>query len=276
MSTILTGADGQHAYRGVVQHVLRRGRLRSPRGRTTLDAGCVIIELASPRRALPLGCGRDLNKNIAAAEAVQLIGAFSDPGLLMKATPSVAQYMDGDKFHGAYGERIGQQMFEVRRKLMEDTESRQAVVTLWDKYSDNEPSKHDYPCTVMLQFQVSPNAELQMTTVMRSNDVWLGLPYDMFQFTQLQMTLANSMALDPGMYRHIALSLHIYSEHVHKAERDLRDPTDFTEQPMGLGRWGKPFIDAMQRARKLHTIEVNDEETSSEQWYRSRFASYLG
>jgi hypothetical protein len=45
---------------------------------------------------------------------------------------------------------------------------------------------------------------------------------------------------------------------------------------MGLGQWGKPFIDAMQRARKLHTIEVNDEETSSEQWYRSRFASYLG
>ena len=45
---------------------------------------------------------------------------------------------------------------------------------------------------------------------MRSNDVWWGLPYDVFQFTQLQLTLARLLDVAPGEYTHMVGSLHAY------------------------------------------------------------------
>lgn len=275
MAAVIKGHTGQKTYEIAVRHVLDRGVKRQPRGLATRDAGCVIIELDTPHRALPLGCGRELNKNIAAAEAAQLIGAFSEPRLLTSASPKFYAFMDGDQFHGAYGSRIGQQMHDVIRKLKDDPNTRQAVVTLWDPYLDNSSGWMDYPCTVMLQFEIR-NGRLCMTTVMRSNDAWLGLPYDLFQFTQLQLTLNNALDMNdpPGMYRHIALSLHIYERDIISATK-LHDATDFTEQPIGFGTKGERF-DQIQKQVRAVVDGTADSYTSSEKWYRERFASYLG
>ena len=74
-----------------------------------------------------------------------------------------------------------------------------------------------------------------MNTVMRSNDAWLGLPYDMFQFCQLQLTLCNSLDLIPGTYRHTALSMHLYLRNVSEASK-VQAPVNFAAQPLGLGQ----------------------------------------
>ncbi len=245
------------------------------RGLKTLDLGFTVIELGTPHQALPLGCGRKLSRNIAAAEAVQLIGGFSYTDLLTKASPEMAKYTDDGKFYGSYGARINHQMFNVTRKLKDDPGSRQAVVTLWDPVMDNIPGKHDYPCTVALQFEIYDGV-LSMNTVMRSNDAWLGLPYDMFQFTQLQLTLANVLDIGPGWYRHTVFSMHLYEQDV-SAAYAITDPTDFTVQPMGIGVRGGSISDTMKRARSLTVKDyVNVDETDSERWYRDRFASYMG
>jgi thymidylate synthase len=276
-TTIIEGRTGQEVYPRVVKHVLTRGRLRAPRGQTTLDAGTTIVNVTFPTNALPLGCGRDLNRNIAVAEAAQLIGGFSQPELLLRAAPQFERYTDGGKFHGAYGDRIGTQMLDVTRKLRADVNTRQAVVTLWDPWRDNLPDRRDYPCTTMLQFDVDAfDGRLNMTTVMRSNDVWLGLPYDMFQFTQLQLSLAWALDIEPGRYRHIALSMHLYSENVIAAENKIYAPTDFTMQPTGFGRPGMAFSEIMTRAKNVTTNQPNENETTSEAWYRERFTSYMG
>lgn len=277
-SHIIGARNGQAAYARVVEHVLSHGTWRSPRDKRTLDAGFTVIELTWPLNALAVGTGRDLNKNIAAAEAVQLIGAFSSPHLLTKANPSFEQFAEPDgSFHGAYGSRIKYQVYGVVAKLKEDPQSRQAVITLWDPVLDNTPHRNDYPCTVALQFEVHDGA-LCMNTFMRSNDVWLGLPYDLFQFTQLQCTVANILELDYGWYRHTTLSLHIYENDIEKAGR-VGQPVDFTWQPCGLGGRGEDIVTVMKRARQLtvpgyaHGPSVL---TQSEEWYRNRFESYLG
>lgn len=274
-AAVLHGRTGQDIYPRVIQHVLRHGRLRAPRGQTTLDAGTVILSINSPFNGLPLGCGRQLNRNIAFAEAVQLVGGFSRPDLLLCAAPQFEKYTDEGKFHGAYGERIGTQMHDVARKLRADIDTRQAVVTLWDPWRDNLPDRRDYPCTIALTFEVS-HGTLCMTTVMRSNDVWLGLPYDMFQFTQLQLSLAQSLNMEPGWYQHIALSMHLYGENVAAAERKIHPATDFSLQPTGFGRAGQAFSEIMTRALNTTRDQVNEDETTSEGMYRERFASYMG
>lgn len=218
--------------------------------------------------------GRLLNRNVAAAEAIQLIGGFSDPGMLKRVAPGFERYAEPDgSFHGAYGARIKYQVMNAITKLQRDPSTRQAVITLWDPWLDNLTDKRDYPCTVMIQFEADSSSDestLHMNVVMRSNDVWLGLPYDMFQFTQLQLSVANSLRWNPGRYRHTALSMHIYERDVEAAEKIVHnEPTDFTVQPSGIGHVGDSFQTIMKRARIL-THTLTDNATKSEVWYLDR------
>ena len=64
----------------------------------------------------------------------------------------------------------------IKSMLSKNPESRQAVIHI--KTADNTESK-DVNCTVCLQFIIRDN-KLYMTTYMRSNDIWLGFPYDVF------------------------------------------------------------------------------------------------
>lgn len=291
MATVIIKArDGQQVYLPVLRHILENGRLRAPRGDPTLDAGFTVIKLESPRQALPVGLGRDVNRNVAAAEAIQLIGGFAQPDLLTRASPNFARYArDDGTFHGAYGARVKYQVGAAVAKLRRDPQTRQAVITLWDPWLDNLEGEKDYPCTVMLHFEARNaglNAQtkwtLDMNVVMRSNDAWLGLPYDMFQFGQLQFTVARALGWAVGSYCHTALSLHLYTRDVIAAERidTGGPPTDFKFQPEGIGRDGDSFTEIMKRARQVVNAGTNGlelhEPTRSELWYVERFASYMG
>ena len=59
-----------------------------------------------------------------------------------------------------------------------------------------------------------------MTTYMRSNDLWMGFPNDVFQFTCMQIYLAMRLGLDLGTYTHIAGSLHLYERDFEKAKEN--------------------------------------------------------
>lgn len=273
--------DGQSGYRSILAHVLEHGEPRSPRGLNTYDAGYTTIEFTSPYDMLAVGVGRKLSKRVAAAEAIQLIGGFSNPELLLSASPNFARYVEPyGNFWGAYGRRIGLQLPLVVRKLTEDHDTRQAIITLWDPDLDNMPGKKDYPCTLALGFSISKQ-QVDLDVTMRSNDVWRGLPYDIFQFTQLQHTVANVLGRHVGRYRHHTYSLHLYAEDLKEAhEVAYSDDLILNDhlQPTGFGnRTGEDVHGAMIRARGIAEgkfaeevevvgkgLELMDE---SERWY---------
>lgn len=278
MAAQLRYVSGRTGYKDILRHVHEEGETRSPRGLKTLDVGYATIELLSPYDALPTGLGRKLSKRVAAAEAVQLIGGFADPQLLLSASPTFARYIEpSGTFWGAYGRRIahGRQLPAVVRKLMEDSDTRQAVVTLWDPQHDNNPGHKDYPCTLALGFSIK-RGKLELDVTMRSNDVWRGLPYDLFQFTQLQLTVANVLNLEPSHYRHHTYSLHLYAEDVEKAMNCYFGATDDKPSylPTGFGNVTSHDIDhAMRHARLIgdHTdtksFTCSCEMDDSERWY---------
>lgn len=273
MATLIHAATGRMSYLQVLGHVLDMGRPRSPKGVQTLDLGLTTVVLQSPYNALPLGLGRDISRRIAAAEAVQLIGGFSDPKLMIAASPNFKRYQEDDgTFWGAYGRRIGGQVIDIIRKLTDDPSTRQAVVQLWDKHFDNELYKRDYPCTLVLGFSINEERSnsLEMDVIMRSNDAWLGYPYDIFQFTQLQLTVARALKIEPGEYRHTTMSMHLYETNIEAARRlvaqDLYTHTE--EQPSGIGVLGESFHMSMLRAKSLTQPSSPKESFSdSEQWY---------
>lgn len=285
MSLKIEIPTGRAGYATVVGCVLRHGEKRSPRGMTTLDVEDVIVEIESPYDALPLGVGRSLRPRIAAVEAIQLIGAFHDPELMTWASPNFAQFAEpSGHFYGAYGVRIGAQSHHVVRKLLSDRDSRQAVITLWNRALDNKTGKRDYPCTVSLMFSIVDD-KLRMRTIMRSNDVWLGFPYDIFQFTQLQCTLANILGIEPGRYTHYAASLHLYMRDLAASESVFNcfDDPDRTVCGISTGHVDPALI--RSREYGLYTTEVRgrsllacysqiNDPTKSEEWYVRQLAGF--
>jgi thymidylate synthase len=98
---------------------------------------------------------------------------------------------NGETVNSNYGwcikEKYGFDQWEyVKKLLMKDENSRQAIIHI--KTADAKDSK-DVNCTVSLQFLVR-EGKLHMVTYMRSNDLWMGFPYDVFQFTNMQVLMA--------------------------------------------------------------------------------------
>jgi thymidylate synthase len=268
----LAFVDGQSAYRDVLRYVHDYGDQRAPRGMRTYDIGCTTIELLTPYNALPIGVGRQLSKRVAAAEAIQLIGGFADPQLLLQASPNFARYIEpSGEFWGAYGRRIGDttQLSAVVRKLTDDPDTRQAIVALWDPTKDNELHHHDYPCTLALGFSIRKE-KVELDVTMRSNDVWRGFPYDIFQFTQLQLTVANILQREVGRYRHHTYSLHLYHTDAEDAFNVYESDTPVIKRKDQPAGFTNNSVDAvMKRCKWIAEMSPVVEKSldDSERWY---------
>lgn len=124
---------------------------------------------------------------------------------------------DGETVNSNYGycikKKFGFDQWESTVKLLKsDMSSRQAVIHIKEPRHYCNKTK-DVNCTVCLQFLVR-DGKLYMTTYMRSNDLWYGFPYDVFQFTFMQVMMAMELGLELGTYTHIAGSLHLYKRNV--------------------------------------------------------------
>ncbi len=103
----------------------------------------------------------------------------------------------------------------VKETLFNDSTSRQAIIHIKEPRNIIKNPTKDLNCTIALQFLIR-NGKLDMITTMRSNDIWLGLPYDVFNFTCMQIQMAMELNVDIGVYYHNAGSLHLYTEDLEK------------------------------------------------------------
>lgn len=118
---------------------------------------------------------------------------------------------DGVTVNSNYGwcirDKYGFDQWEwCKQELNNNPNSRRAVIHIKEP-SDKE--SRDVNCTVCLQFFIR-DEKLYCTTYMRSNDIWLGYPYDVFQFTCMQILMSMELGIELGTYTHIAGSLHLY------------------------------------------------------------------
>jgi thymidylate synthase len=230
--------------------ILAEGKKTAPRGQETIEILGASFTLHNPADSLPVGTGRGVVKQLAATETLQLIGGFHDPQTLVAAAPHFAAFLDPvtGKQRAAYGPRLKDQIPIAIERLVQDPDSRQAQVVVWDAILDGHHGLHDYPCTTSLQWLIRNN-ELHMQVHMRSNDFWLGVPYDVFMFTQLQLTIANILGIEPGLYRHSAASLHIYEKHWEQAS-ELYWPAADSLPTFGIN--ARSWTQAVDRAEGLH------------------------
>jgi thymidylate synthase len=142
---------------------------------------------------------------------------------------------DGVTISGAYGPRLidsggAGQLERVINMLNRKPTTRQAVLQLFDA-SDLSSGQRDVPCTCTIQL-LNREGRLEMVTYMRSNDVYKGLPHDVFCFTLLQEWIARVLGVEVGSYKHAVGSLHLYDENAQRAQRYLDEGFQSTLSPM--------------------------------------------
>ena len=131
---------------------------------------------------------------------------------------------DGSYFSN-YGQYIFPDQFEfVIAELKRDPDSRRASIVLLKKehlFADNK----DVVCTYAINFRIRAG-KLDMTVMMRSNDVVFGMTNDVFCFSMLYrmvyVSLMPFVTMSVGTYTHFVNSLHAYERHF-KMLREIVD-----------------------------------------------------
>lgn len=191
--------------------------VQSTKGRS-LEVFGAHLELSNPRARI--------SRSIQRSKVFSAIGEFiwyvSGSKDLAHIKYYISGYADSSDdavtLNGAYGPRIfgtadGDSAWSKaieRLSSAESRETRNAVIPIARK-DDFLSKTKDRPCTCTLQFVVR-RGRLHMQVHMRSNDVYLGLPHDVFCFTMLQELAARQIGVGLGSYIHSVGSLHLYAD----------------------------------------------------------------
>jgi len=231
------------AYWGL-KSCLLHGVAQSSRGMVTREIQNFTVMVMYPQINSMLLPGRNLNPVIGALEACQLIGQISSPESITRRVKAFEPFLDEGIFWGSYGNRASTQLSRAERLLRDDPGTRQSVISLYEGQRDLRAEARDVPCTLTLQFLWEAPRVLSLRVSMRSNDAFLGLPYDLFQFTSLQCAMADALDAEVGTYVHTVGSMHLYMRDMDRA-REVQAP-------------GAPVADEMRRKRMWNGDSIGD------------------
>lgn len=222
-----------NAWMSSLAEVFGYGNPVAPRGQRTLETlqHTMVVDMCYP---VVLSPTRKISEKFLGAEAYWILDGDESVEGIAPYNKRIADYSDdGTTFFGAYGPKIAAQLDYVVAKLLEDPMSRQAGLNIW---RENPPTTKDVPCTVSMFFNLRDH-KLNMHVFMRSSDLWLGVPYDVFNFSMVACQVLCRLNLksdafnrpsspyEPGALHVTAASRHLYERDYEKARLVLNsDP----------------------------------------------------
>lgn len=246
-----------HRLRDLIEH----GHEVAPRGQPTLELLQPVLEVDMNYPALVCPERRP-SYRFMAAEAFWILTGDDRVKTIEPYNGQIAQFSDdGERFFGAYGPHVVKQLPYVLRTLGEDRDTRQAWLRIWQ---DNPPPSKDVPCTLMLGWSIR-EGRLHCHAYMRSSDIWLGIPYDVFNFSVLsayvreQLETLYGYELGMGTLHLTAASSHLYRRDVAAAVRVVNAGHRHT-RPCQRMPWG--FDNVMHALRHAMASENAFEVTS--------------
>jgi thymidylate synthase len=215
-----------HAWQDLLCRVYD-GEETNPRGHLTREIlGCqTVVDMKYP---VITWADRKLGYKFMAAEAAWILSGDNRVSTIKDFAKHIKNFSDdGIQYFGAYGPRFRDQVRHVIAALEIDRDSRQALVTLW---RPNPPRTLDVPCTISLHWMIR-NDHMHCFVDMRSSDVWLGVPYDWFNFTM--MTAYVMLLLKRRGFDNMHLGSMYFNAHSqHLYERDFVNVSYLTNGPL--------------------------------------------
>lgn len=164
-----------------LQEIINKGQVSNPRGLRIKELinSSICIDMNYPIISIP---ERKLGYKFMAREAWWIISGRNDVESIKDYSKAISTFSnDNYHFDGAYGPRVVDQIRYIVDSLAQDINTRQAVLTIWRA---NPRASKDIPCTVSIQWLIR-DGYICCIDNMRSSDIWLGVPYDIFNFTML-------------------------------------------------------------------------------------------
>ena len=195
------------------------------------DLGKVCITLSRDNFRMPLLLNRGFNPIFALCESAWILNGDNEVKPLLGYINNYSQYSDdGLTLNGAYGYRLinhfGFNQIEKSIELLRQSpDTRRAVLQLWST-SDLGRQSNDIPCNTQVMLKIK-DYRLNITVINRSNDAFLGIPYNIFVFFILQQYIASRLNIEIGTQSHFTDSLHLY-------ERDMKSVEQIIERNTGV------------------------------------------
>lgn len=227
--------------------MFRSGRAevdQSSRGGTTHEILHVSFCIEDPRQRWVSTRVPAMNPAFGLAEVVWIMAGRNDSAFLNFWNPVLPKYAGtGETYDGAYGHRLRHQLGidqleRAYRTLKANPASRQVVLQIWDTQADlpNEdgsPRSPDIPCNIVSLLKVR-EGKLHWTQIIRSNDLFLGVPHNFVQFMTLQEIMAGWLGLELGSYVQWSDSLHVYEERLGEIRRTPTTPAPDNNESIAI------------------------------------------
>lgn len=123
----------------------------------------------------------------------------------------------------SFGYESVDQIKNVIESIKHHPLSRRHLVSAWDPATIDNAALP--PCHVLFQFYVRDGA-LSCLFFMRSNDVFLGLPYNIASYALLTHIIAHIVGLKVGKLVYMSGDAHLYINHLQQANELLTRDTD--------------------------------------------------
>jgi thymidylate synthase len=242
------------AWLTALNDILHNGIHVAPRGKPTLEIPqrTMVVDMRKPVVTVP---ERQLNYRFMAAEAFWILTGDDRVETIAPYNSRIAEFSDdGVRYFGAYGPKVVDQLQYVVDKLKQDNDTRQAGLTIW---RENPPATKDVPCTVAVFFNLRQK-KLNAHVFMRSSDAWLGVPYDVFNFSMLAHLVCGFLnndrgfddVFEPGLLYLTAASSHLYEVNWDDAEACLNGVVlDQPETPKLLWNDHRGLIETLRSVR---------------------------
>lgn len=243
-----------HMYEELLWGLLRRGvrELNERTGHTVLSLPyptSFSIDLGE-RLQVPIAGNRRLYPATAAAELAWMLMGTQDASFMLKHAKVVwekfieydpaARDLDGEVplVKAAYGYRwrrhFGRDQLQLAvDALRENPSDRRVWISAWDPAEDGLGAKGqlNVPCPVGFSFSIV-DGRLNSALVLRSSDVFVGLPYDVMGHSMLMAVVAYDLGVRVGTMHVTLAHPHLYDTHEEMAGESLKAGYKGTAVPL--------------------------------------------
>ena len=199
------------AHRALLRLVLDEGRKTDTT--VSIPATSLSMRPANAADHRPPRPGADWR--IGVYEGLAAVAGVQYPRI-MNELGALSDFWDGGASHGAYGPRLRPLLPQLSDQLWLHPASRRHVASIWRPEdllgAHGECSVKDTPCTLALVFKQN-----EMTAIMRSQDLWWGMTYDVPMFSIIHASMAAAAHTTPGNLHILCADSHVYHKHTSAA-----------------------------------------------------------
>ncbi len=217
-------------YLNLLEHVLENGRSKKSRGIHDIKSTFGYQMRFDLRRGFPILTTKKMPFKTMVRELLWFISGETNIKTLQEKGINYWDGFadeDGDlgpvygcqwrKWLNYDGEEIDQ-LKNVIQEIKETPASKAMIVSAWNPAHTSDMRLP--PCHMMFQFNVT-KGKLRMQMYQRSADVFLGVPFNISQYSLLLMMVAQVTGLEAREYVHTIGDAHLYKNHLDAAKKQL-------------------------------------------------------